>query len=217
MSWTIVEADSTTRRIEASEQSFWMGFTDDFVVRVAEAGSGSCIDVRSASRHGRSDLGVTPPASAPTSQLFTGRRSQATNGGPRVRIRLPPPASPVGTVEGSRFTAHARAARDDFDGRIGGAIPAHHTKKREPAQGWSFHRPPGSNGSIAPTSYARNMIGSRARLLPPHESRLDRQSSDCDRYRAAVFRPSLTQITPITWIGSVDMLVGGPTCASLIK
>ena len=45
---------------------------------------------------------------------------------------------------------------------------------------------------------------------------LDRQSSDCDRYRAAVFRPSLTQITPITWIGSVDMLVRGPTCAYLI-
>ena len=58
MSWTIVEADPTTRCIEASEQSFWMGFTDDIVVRVAEADSGSRIDVRSASRHGRSDLGV---------------------------------------------------------------------------------------------------------------------------------------------------------------
>jgi uncharacterized protein (DUF1499 family) len=58
MSWTIVEADPTTRRIEASEQSFWMGFTDDIVVRVAAADSGSRIDVRSASRHGRSDLGV---------------------------------------------------------------------------------------------------------------------------------------------------------------
>jgi Protein of unknown function (DUF1499) len=41
MSWTIVAADPTTRRIEASEQSFWMGFTDDIVVHVAEAGSGS--------------------------------------------------------------------------------------------------------------------------------------------------------------------------------
>ena len=56
--WTIVKADPTTRRIEASEQSFWMGFTDDTVVRVAEADSGSRIDVRSTSRHGRSDLGV---------------------------------------------------------------------------------------------------------------------------------------------------------------
>jgi uncharacterized protein (DUF1499 family) len=58
MSWTIVEADPTTRGIEASERSFWIGFTDDIVVRVAEASSGSRIDVRSASRHGRSDLGV---------------------------------------------------------------------------------------------------------------------------------------------------------------
>src|SRR4029077_17860444 len=60
MSWTIVEVDPTTRRIEASEQSFWMGLTDDIVVRVAdaEADPGSRIDVRSASRHGRSDLGV---------------------------------------------------------------------------------------------------------------------------------------------------------------
>jgi uncharacterized protein (DUF1499 family) len=58
MSWTIVEADPTTRRIEASEHSFWMGFTDDIVVRGAEADSGSRIDARSASRHGRSDLGV---------------------------------------------------------------------------------------------------------------------------------------------------------------
>jgi len=58
MSWTIVEADPTTRRIEASEHSFWMGFTDDIVVRGAEADSGSRIDVRSALRHARSDLGV---------------------------------------------------------------------------------------------------------------------------------------------------------------
>src|SRR5207237_7470462 len=35
MSWTIVEADPTTSRIEASEHGFWMGFTDDIVVRVA--------------------------------------------------------------------------------------------------------------------------------------------------------------------------------------
>ena len=35
-----------------------MGFTDDIVVRVAEADAGSRIDVRSASRHWRSDLGV---------------------------------------------------------------------------------------------------------------------------------------------------------------
>jgi len=94
MSWTIVEADPTTRRIEASEQSCWMGFTDDIVVWVAEADSGSRIDVRSARRAtGAAISASTPPASAPTSRLFTRRRSQATNGGPRVRIRLAPAGS----------------------------------------------------------------------------------------------------------------------------
>ena len=58
MGWTIVAADDTAGRIEASDRSRWFGFTDDIVVRVAEADSGSRIDVRSASRHGRSDLGV---------------------------------------------------------------------------------------------------------------------------------------------------------------
>jgi len=35
-----------------------MGFTDDIVVRVAPANSGSRIDLRSSSRYGRSDFGV---------------------------------------------------------------------------------------------------------------------------------------------------------------
>jgi uncharacterized protein (DUF1499 family) len=56
--WRIVAADPMAGRIEATARSFWMGFTDDIVVRVAAAGSGSRIDMRSASRHGRSDLGV---------------------------------------------------------------------------------------------------------------------------------------------------------------
>jgi len=41
---------------QASKAFGWA--SDDIVVRAAEAGSGSRIDVRSASRHGRSDLGV---------------------------------------------------------------------------------------------------------------------------------------------------------------
>ena len=35
-----------------------MGFTDDIVVRVTQAGAGSRIDLRSSSRYGRSDFGV---------------------------------------------------------------------------------------------------------------------------------------------------------------
>lgn len=56
--WTIVATDPGAGRIEAEERSFWMGFTDDIVLRVTAAGSGSRVDMRSASRHGRSDLGV---------------------------------------------------------------------------------------------------------------------------------------------------------------
>jgi uncharacterized protein (DUF1499 family) len=58
MGWTIVASDKAAGRIEASERSRWMGFTDDIVVRITPASSGSRIDLRSASRLGRSDFGV---------------------------------------------------------------------------------------------------------------------------------------------------------------
>lgn len=58
MGWTIVKADDAAGRIEASEKSRWFGFTDDIVIRIAAAGSGSRVDVRSASRLGRGDFGV---------------------------------------------------------------------------------------------------------------------------------------------------------------
>ena len=58
MGWTIVAADDAAGRIEASDKSRWFGFTDDIVIRVSPAGSGSRVDVRSSSRLGRSDFGV---------------------------------------------------------------------------------------------------------------------------------------------------------------
>lgn len=58
MGWTIVAAEPEEGRIEASQRSFWMGFTDDIVVRLTKTEQGSRVDMRSASRHGRSDLGV---------------------------------------------------------------------------------------------------------------------------------------------------------------
>jgi uncharacterized protein (DUF1499 family) len=58
MGWTIVAADDTAGRIEASERSRWFGFTDDIVIRVTPSGSGSRVDVRSSARLGRSDFGV---------------------------------------------------------------------------------------------------------------------------------------------------------------
>jgi uncharacterized protein (DUF1499 family) len=58
MGWAIVASDKAAGRIEASQRSLWMGFTDDIVVRVTPASSGSRIDLRSSSRYGRSDFGV---------------------------------------------------------------------------------------------------------------------------------------------------------------
>ena len=58
MGWAIVASDKAAGRIEASQRSRWMGFTDDIVVRVTPASSGSRIDLRSSSRYGRSDFGV---------------------------------------------------------------------------------------------------------------------------------------------------------------
>jgi uncharacterized protein (DUF1499 family) len=56
--WTVVAADPTAGRIEASERTRWFRFTDDVVIRVVGDGAGSRIDVRSTSRQGRSDYGV---------------------------------------------------------------------------------------------------------------------------------------------------------------
>ena len=58
MGWTIVDRDPVTGRIEANDRSRWFGFTDDIVIRIVASGAGSRIDMRSSSRHGRSDFGV---------------------------------------------------------------------------------------------------------------------------------------------------------------
>jgi hypothetical protein len=58
LGWEIVGLDEGAGRIEAVATTLWFGFKDDIVVRVAPAGAGSRIDVRSKSRVGRSDLGA---------------------------------------------------------------------------------------------------------------------------------------------------------------
>jgi uncharacterized protein (DUF1499 family) len=58
MKWDIVATDPTQGRIEATTTTFWFGFKDDVVVRVAADGSGSRVDVRSLSRIGQSDVGA---------------------------------------------------------------------------------------------------------------------------------------------------------------
>ena len=58
LDWRIVATEPERRRIEASDRTFWFGFTDDIVVRISPEGAGSRIDVRSLSRVGRSDTGT---------------------------------------------------------------------------------------------------------------------------------------------------------------
>jgi uncharacterized protein (DUF1499 family) len=57
LGWEIVAAVPDLGRIEATETSFWYGFKDDVVIRVAGADRESRIDIRSKSRVGKSDLG----------------------------------------------------------------------------------------------------------------------------------------------------------------
>jgi uncharacterized protein (DUF1499 family) len=59
LGWQIVEANAAEGRIEAVDRTFWFGFRDDVVIRISEAEDGRTqVDVRSASRVGRGDLGA---------------------------------------------------------------------------------------------------------------------------------------------------------------
>lgn len=59
LGWTIVDADPAAGRIEASDRTFWFGFTDDAVVRITPSAEGGArVDVRSVSRVGLGDVGT---------------------------------------------------------------------------------------------------------------------------------------------------------------
>jgi uncharacterized protein (DUF1499 family) len=58
MGWEIVAAVPEELRIEATDTSLLFGFKDDVVIRISAADRGSRVDLRSASRLGRSDFGV---------------------------------------------------------------------------------------------------------------------------------------------------------------
>jgi uncharacterized protein (DUF1499 family) len=56
--WQIAREDPSAGRIEAVATTFWFGFKDDVVIRIAADGPGSRVDVRSKSRVGKGDLGT---------------------------------------------------------------------------------------------------------------------------------------------------------------
>lgn len=58
MGLEIVAVEAKQGRIEATATTFWFGFKDDVVIRIAPDGNGSRLDIRSKSRVGRSDVGA---------------------------------------------------------------------------------------------------------------------------------------------------------------
>lgn len=58
MGLEVVDADAAQGRIEATATSLLFGFKDDVVVRIAEDGGATKVDVRSKSRVGRNDFGM---------------------------------------------------------------------------------------------------------------------------------------------------------------
>ena len=59
MGWQVIATDRANGRVEATASTPWFGFNDDVVIRVtAVEGGGSRIDIRSASRVGKGDLGA---------------------------------------------------------------------------------------------------------------------------------------------------------------
>ena len=57
MGWTIIAVDPDDGRIEATDTTFFFGFTDDIVIRVKPAGMGARLDIRSKCRVGEADIG----------------------------------------------------------------------------------------------------------------------------------------------------------------
>ncbi|HET7370993.1 MAG TPA: DUF1499 domain-containing protein, partial [Gammaproteobacteria bacterium] len=56
--WTLQAASPATHKIEATATTFWFGFKDDVVIRIQPQAGGSIVDIRSASRIGKSDVGT---------------------------------------------------------------------------------------------------------------------------------------------------------------
>ncbi|MEZ5565320.1 MAG: DUF1499 domain-containing protein [Gammaproteobacteria bacterium] len=56
--WTLVDANQTDGRIEATAETPWVHFKDDVVIRIQPDGAGTRVDVRSKSRVGVGDMGA---------------------------------------------------------------------------------------------------------------------------------------------------------------
>lgn len=57
LGWDLVNTDTSTGIVEATDTTVWFGFQDDVIVRVTDQGDERLLDIRSKSRIGGSDLG----------------------------------------------------------------------------------------------------------------------------------------------------------------
>ena len=71
--WKLIAADKAAGRIEAYDTTFWFGFKDDVVIRVAAAPGGSRVDIRSESRVGGREAGTNAQRVRRLSKLLQGR------------------------------------------------------------------------------------------------------------------------------------------------
>lgn len=73
MGWKIKSEDVNAGLIEATDSTFWYGFTDDVIIRIRPSeGGGSIVDLRSVSRVGTSDMG----ANAKRIRIFLNKMSK---------------------------------------------------------------------------------------------------------------------------------------------
>jgi len=106
--WRVVDArpPQAGRRdglIEAVARTPIMGFRDDVVVRVRPAREGARVDIRSASRYGRSDLGVNASrVRALIEDIAVAARAEEKNPKKPVAAEAPPPAPTSKKAQGRR-------------------------------------------------------------------------------------------------------------------
>jgi len=58
LKWSIIDQKRYEGRIEAYDTTFWFGFKDDIVIRIAPENKGTIVDIRSLSRVGMGDMGT---------------------------------------------------------------------------------------------------------------------------------------------------------------
>lgn len=99
LGWTIVltepPGEDGTGRVEATDRTLLMGFTDDVLIRVRGDDTQAFIDVRSASRYGRHDLG----ANAERIRKFFAEIEATLEKGEKTGLEQAEPAPPKAAVQ----------------------------------------------------------------------------------------------------------------------